>query len=443
LKTSVTYKEIWLIAYPIIIGSVAQNVINITDTAFLGRVGQVELGAGAIGGIFYLVSSMLAWGFGIGTQIMIARRRGERSYHEIGRTFQHGFYFMLPLTLTLFSLMKFFSGDLLYLIIKSEAVYDSLVNYMEYRSYGIFFAGVNMLFRGLYIGIARTKVITYTTILLATVNAFLDYCLIFGNFGFPEMGIGGAALASTIAEAVAAVYFTFYTLFILDGRKYGLYARTKFDNLLYQRIIKLSSPVMLQNFISMGAWLVFFLFIEKMGELPLAVSNIVRSFYVILMIPMWGFSSATSTLVSNLIGQGRQKEVMSLVTKIAKLSGLCVLLVAIAGAIFPDAALKIYTNDPEMIRASLPALYVVNFSVVFLAIGFMFFSAVSGTGKTQISFLIEFTVIVFYLVAAYILADILRQEVYIVWMCEFFYAFLLGLLSYIYLRTGRWKFSSI
>ena len=65
LKTSVTYREIWLIAYPIIIGSVAQNILNITDTAFLGRVGQVALGAGAIGGIFYVhlffVSILLAY----------------------------------------------------------------------------------------------------------------------------------------------------------------------------------------------------------------------------------------------------------------------------------------------------------------------------------------------------------------------------------------------
>ncbi len=113
MKTSVTYREIWLIAYPIIIGSVAQNLLNITDTAFLGRVGPVALGAGAIGGIFYLTSAMLAWGFGIGTQIIIARRKGEQSYSEIGRTFQHGFYFQLPLALVLFSLMQFFSGDLM------------------------------------------------------------------------------------------------------------------------------------------------------------------------------------------------------------------------------------------------------------------------------------------------------------------------------------------
>jgi putative MATE family efflux protein len=432
-----------VIAYPIIIGSIAQNLLNITDTAFLGRVGQVALGAGAIGGIFYLISVMLAWGFGIGSQIIIARRNGERSYAEIGRTFQHGFYFQLPLALALFSLMQFFSGDLMKHLIQSESVYQATREYMRYRSYGIFFAGVNMLFRGFYIGITRTKVITWTTILMASVNAILDYGFIFGNFGLPEMGISGAALASVIAEFSATIFFILFTVFKLDGRQYSLYRRARFDDILYRKIVRVATPMMMQNFISMAAWLVFFLFIEKLGERALAVSNIIRSFYVILMIPMWGFSSATNALVSNLIGQGKQDEVMSLVFKIVRLCALGVLFMVTMGTIFPGLALKIYTNSPELISASLPALYVVNVAALFLAVGFVFFSAVSGTGKTHVSFLIELIVIFFYLLTAYILADILRKEVYIVWMTEYFYAFLLGILSYIYLKSGKWKSSIV
>jgi putative MATE family efflux protein len=443
LKTTITYREIWLIAYPIIIGSIAQNLLNITDTAFLGRVGQVALGAGAIGGIFYLVSVMLAWGFGIGSQIVIARRNGEGSFAEIGRTFQHGFYFQLPLALALFSLMQFFSSDLLKSIIQSDAVYETTRDYIQYRSYGIFFASINMLFRGFYIGITRTKVITYSTVIMVTINVVLDYGLIFGNFGLPEMGIRGAALASVIAEFSAMAFFVLYTISRIDGKRYRLFHRARFDEGLYSRLIKVAFPVMMQNFISMVAWLVFFLFIEKLGERALAVSNIIRSFYVVLMIPMWGFSSATNALVSNLIGQGRHAEVMSLVLKVARLCALGVLFIVTLGSIFPGLALEIYTNDPELISASLPALYVVNIAALFLAVGFVFFSAVSGTGKTHISFLIELIVIVFYLATAYILADVLRQEVYIVWMTEYFYAFLLGTLSFLYLKSNKWKSSRV
>ena len=443
MKTRITYREIWLIAYPIIIGSVAQNLLNITDTAFLGRVGPIALGAGAIGGVFYLVSAMLAWGFGIGTQIIIARRRGEQAWFEIGRTFQHGFYFQLPLTLFLFSMMQFFSGDLMRMIIKSDEVYHFTEEFIKYRSYGIFFAGINMLFNGFYIGIARTKIITWATLLMASVNIVLDYGLIFGKLGLPEMGIGGAGLATAIAEFSGTLFFVIFTVLKTDGKKYNLFRLAKFDDVLYKKIIKLGSPVMLQNFFSMASWLAFFLFIEKLGESALAVSNIIRSFYVILMIPMWGFGSATNTMVSNLIGSGRKEEVMSLVMKVVRLCFLGVLFIVILGSVFPDLALKIYTNDPTLIAISLPALYVVNVAAIFLAVAFIFFSAVSGTGKTQVSFMIEMTVLFFYLLTAYVLTEILKQEVYVAWMSEYLYSILLGGISYFYLKSGKWRAARI
>ena len=83
MRTKVKYKEIWKIAYPIILGSIVQNIISVTDTAFLGRVGEIELGAAAIGGVFYLTLIMLGFGFSIGTQIIVARRYGENKNNEI------------------------------------------------------------------------------------------------------------------------------------------------------------------------------------------------------------------------------------------------------------------------------------------------------------------------------------------------------------------------
>ena len=93
-KTNITYSRIWHVAYPIILGSIAQNLINFTDTAFLGRVGEIALGAGAIGGLFYLAVIMLGLGFGIGSQIIIARRLGEKRFKEIGEVVIHTIIFL-------------------------------------------------------------------------------------------------------------------------------------------------------------------------------------------------------------------------------------------------------------------------------------------------------------------------------------------------------------
>ena len=439
LDTIISYRRIWNIAWPIILGSVAQNLINVTDTAFLGRVGEIALGAGAIGGIYYFTAVMLAWGFGIGMQIIVARRFGEDKFTEIGKTVEHGFYFLLPLAVLVFTTMKFLSDDVMLFIIKSEDIYRETINYINYRSYGIFLVYINILFRGFYVGIARTRVITWTTAVLAAVNIFFDWCLIFGNLGFPEMGIEGAALASVIAEITATIFFIGYTLVKVPLSKYQLFRFAKFSRELYFRVIRISLPMMLQNFISLSAWLTFFLFVEKMGETQLAISNIIRSFYVVLMIPMWGFSSATNTLVSFLIGKDRRDEVMPLIYKVLILCLAGVAFIVSFGFIFPDAALRIYTNDPELIELARPVLYVVNVAALMLSSAFIFFSGVSGTGKTQVSFTIEVIVLLLYLVFNYFLVYVLESSIEFVWMSEYLYAGLLGLLSYLYLKTGRWR----
>jgi putative MATE family efflux protein len=443
IRTSVSYKQIWQIAYPIILGSVAQNIINVTDTAFLGRVGEIALGAGAIGGIFYISGVMLVWGVGIGTQIIVARRDGEKAYREIGRTIEHSFLFLFPLSILLFIIMSLFSRDVLGSIIHSDEIYAATAEFISYRAFGIFFASINVLFRAFYVGIGRTKVITWSTLVMAAVNVVLDYGLIFGKIGLPEMGIGGAALASVIAEFTASIFFLVYTFSLVPRKKYDLFYFRKPSLEIYRRLIRISLPVMFQNFMSLASWLTFFLFVEKLGEQPLAVSNIIRSFYVVLMIPMWGFSAATSTLVSNLIGQGRGDEVWSLTLKVLRICFSMVLVIVIFGYIFPRPALTIYTNDKSLIEASMPVLYVINVAGLLLSVAFIFFSAVSGTGKTQISFFIELGVIILYLIAAFILADRLKCRISIVWTVEYLYAILLGSLSVIYIRSGKWKSSKV
>ena len=87
MQTKYTYKQIWLIAYPILISLLMEQMIGMTDTAFLGRVGEVELGASAIAGVFYMVIFMVAFGFSIGAQILIARRNGEKQYRGNRRPF--------------------------------------------------------------------------------------------------------------------------------------------------------------------------------------------------------------------------------------------------------------------------------------------------------------------------------------------------------------------
>ena len=443
MRTKIDYKNIWTIAYPIILGSVAQNIISVTDTAFLGHLSETALGAAAIATIFYFAIVMLVWGFGLGTQIVIARRVGEQNYKMVGKTFSHSFYFLMFVGILLLGFMKIQSPSLLKWMVSSDGIYQASNDYISVRAWGILFACVNLLFRAFYIGIAKTKVISWSTAFMAVVNVFFDYALIFGKFGLPEMGIKGAALASVFAEFTAMIFFIFYTLKKVPLAHYDLFRFCKIDWPLFNRLIKVSFPIMIQNFLALSCWFVFFIMVERMGEHELAISNIIRSIYVLLMVPVWAFGSAVNTLVSQVIGEGFPDKVMLVIWRTTLLSFMSVLALVGISIFIPDLIISIYTDNKLLIEHTRPVVYVVFGSSLLFPIAITLFHGISGTGKTFHAMLLEIVVLAFYLGAVFVLTQVLKVSIAQVWTSEYFYALFLGTASFLYIKYGKWRGSVV
>lgn len=434
MQQSITYKSIWNISYPIILGGVAQTVVNVTDTAFLGRVSEVALGASAIAGLFYVTVFMLGLGFSIGTQIIVARYDGEKNYKEIGKVLDHSIYFMLPLAVLLFLFLKLATPWLLSYFVKSPEVLQSSIIYIDNRCWGILFAFVGLCIRSFYIGISNTRIVIYSTLISALSNFILNYILVFGKFGFAPMGIAGSALASSISEVISLVFVICYTYFTMDFEKYQLFKFKRFTSERIRSIFIVAAPSMFQTFIAVWSWFVFFLIVEKMGERPLAISNLIRNMYMILMIPLMGFSSATNTLVSNLIGQGRKQDVFLMVKKIAWLSFASTFLIAALNLINPHLVLSIFTNDTKLIEATLSTLYIICGSLLMFSVTAILLSAVSGSGNTLASLIIEVVTIAFYLAATWYVAQVMHLRIELVWCVEYVYFAFMGILSLWYLK---------
>lgn len=437
MKTQISNKEIWSIALPIMLGNMAQTIINFTDTAFLGRLGVIALGASMLAGLFYFVFTTIATGFAIGIQIIIARRFGEGNHGRIGVIFQHGSIFVLILGLILFSILYIFSDHLLLWLIDSPNIYDASLEYIKYRQFGIIFVCFNFLYRALYVGISNTKVITYSTIIMAVVNIFLDYCLIFGNFGFPEMGIGGAALASFCAEVSAFTFFTVYSYITLRNKDYGMFKLHRLESELMGRILKLATPTMIQKLFSFSIWFIFFILIEKMGETATGISSIVRSVYMILITPCFAFATTTNTVVSRIIGEGHSDQVFSTINKILKNCLLCTIPIMILVAIFPIQIARIYTDDLNLAQLVVPSIYVICFGTIFQSIGNAYFEAVSGTGNTSAALYLEAVILVIYVAFIWAMTH-LTTRVELVWTAEILYGALLGILCGIYMKFAKW-----
>ncbi len=440
---SLSYQRIWKVSFPIILGGIAQNLVNVTDTAFLSRVGLVELGAAGNAGILYFVMIMLGLGFTIGVQIIIARRNGENNLLQIGPVFQHALVFLIPLSLLMFFFLHFLSPYLLEALTSSTAILDAANKYISFRSFGISFAYINFLFIAFYTGITRTKILIQATFLQSIVNVVFDYLLIFGHAGFPQLGIEGAAIASVMAEVVVSIFFIFHTYKKVDHEQFGLFCKFNWKGELFFKSIKVGSPIMIQHVIAISTWLSFFMIIEQVSERALAISHIVRSIYMVLMIPLFGFSSACSSLVSNLIGEDKKDDVGTLVKRIIVLSLLSTLVLMPLSLFFPEKILGIYTNDLSIIKDGIPVLYVVTAAMAFFSIAFIAFSAVIGTGKTKHSLIIELISISLYLFFAYQMALVYKMELANVWYSEFVYFLAMGSLSLLYLKSGKWKESKL
>lgn len=261
-----TNRQIWDISLPIFLSLLAQNVINITDTAFLGRVGEVALGASAMGGLYYICIFTVAFGFSAGSQIIIGRRNGERRYEAVGPVVLQGTLFLLVLAAVCFVASRLWGERMMGVMVSSDELRRATMEYLDWHIYGFFFAFTSVMFRALFVGITRTRVLTLASVVMSVVNVVLDYLLIFGHAGLPRLGIAGAAIASVVAEAASVLFLAVYTRLTVDRRRYGLDRLRRFDLRLIRQVLSISGFTMLQYFVSMSTYFIFFLAVERLGQ---------------------------------------------------------------------------------------------------------------------------------------------------------------------------------
>ncbi|MCM1176990.1 MAG: MATE family efflux transporter [Clostridium sp.] len=434
-----SYGNIWKVAYPILISLVMEQLIGMTDTAFLGRVGEIELGASAIASVYYMVIFMIGFGFSLGSQIIIGRRNGEGRYSDTGKIFWHGVYFLIALATALVAGSEIFSPALMSGMVSSPQILEASLNYVRWRTIGLFFAFATAMFRAFYIGTTQTKTLTFNSIVMVLSNVLFNWILIFGKFGCPALGITGAAIGSTMAELVSLIFFIVYARTRTDRKKYGLETPARFEWKELKGMLSLSVWTMIEAFLSVATWLIFFLYVEHLGERSLAVSNIVRNVSGIIWVFLMAFSSTGSTLVSNMIGEGRQDDVMHLIGKVITMAYGIIAVILICFAIFPKHVIGIFTDMQDIIDATVPAMLVMASSYLINIPGNICFNASAGTGNTRTVFVLEVVALAIYMTYCTIVITIMKADIAVCWTAEHVYATAMLILCGTYLRSGRWK----
>lgn len=426
-------------ALPIMMGGFIQFVVNFTNTVFVGRLGELALNTVGNSGLLFITLFVVGQGFGSGVQILVARRLAQRKHRQVGWIAQHGFLLSVVGSILLLGIGQLIRMYLLQDMIADDVLRGAMSDFLYYRNWAFLVAIPNAMLMGYFTGLGKTAILGWSALITATANIALDYMLIYGKWGAPALGPNGAAIASTCAESLSFAAVVVYTATSKFQRKFELLRWGKVRFNLIQKLLRLSGPLIGQRFISLFAWTAFFFFIEKTGSQKLAVSQVIRNLYFLAFIPIFGFGSATGTVVSGLMAQKDAKGVMAAMVKIGWIS-TCVTFVFVHGYLFyPRTIVSLITTDPLIVEQSIPVLRLIVSSMLIHSTVMVLFNGVSGVGDTKWAFWIELVSIVIYLIYCYWVCIYQPQNLFVIWCAEFVYFGLLALFSWAYFKWSNWR----
>jgi MATE family multidrug resistance protein len=443
LKVGTGYRQILNLALPISLAMVVPQINFITNNIFLSGLGERELASAGITGVYYLIFAVIGNGLNNGLQSLIARRAGQNLPKEIGKIFFHGVWIALGIAAIGIAVTYLFAPTILRATIHDQQTATQVIDFLLIRIWGLPLLYLYVMRNALLVGTNQTKFLVWGTLSEALINIVFDYGFIYGKLGLPQIGFNGAAYASIIAEGTGL--FVIYLVIHLKGihKSFAFFEDVRWDGRTAKLILTKSSPLIAQYGISIISWEYFYILIEHHGERALAISNTMRNIFGLFGIFSWAFASAANTMVSNIIGQGKENEVLPLIRRIVKMSFTISLVLFIFLNIFPEWFLSFYGQSEAFISEGIPVIRVVSVALLMMSFGTIWLNSVTGTGNTSVNLLIELVTIVVYCVYVYVVLEVWNLPITWGWGSEWVYWLSMFSMAFFYMRSERWKHKKI
>ncbi len=443
LQVNISYKQILQIALPISASIIVPQINFITNNIFLGGLSTQALALAGITGVYYLIFAVIGNGFNSGLQSLIARRAGESKFNEIGSLFAQGVRIAILMSMFGMLLTWLVAPTILGWAMKDAANVKMAISFLNIRIIGLPILYLYQLRNALLVGTNQSKFLVIGTATEAITNIFFDYGFIYGKFSLPQLGFNGAAYASIIAEVAGLV-----SIFFVVKNNQIITQLQLFKNFVYnyantKLILKQSLPLVLQFAISIISWEFFYILIEHHGSKDLAISNTMRNIFGFFGCFTWAFAATTTTMVSNIIGQGLQNKVIELLHKIIRLSVGFAVTVCIFLNLFPSLFLSIYGQGNDFIQSAIPVLRVVSTALVMMSFSVVWLNAVVGTGNTKMNLLIETIAIILYCSYVYLVLEKWNLSIIYGWGSEWLYWISMFIPAFWYMKSGKWKAKKI
>lgn len=376
-------------ATPVVLANLSQTLMGLVDTLMVGRLGAEPLAAVGVATLLFSALAMSLKNADVAAQTITARRVGQGRDAEVGAVLATAIAVVVAVGF-LFMLVGVIWPDFLMRLISTDPEVRSLgVTYLRFRYAGMVPLLVFFIIKAVFDGIGWTRIGMGVGIGMNLANVVLNYLLIFGKLGLPAMGVAGAALASTLSAALAALVILGFALRPVVRRRFRVLCRTNFHTQLIRPFIQLGWPPAVQALSNIVALLIFFFIVGKISVLAVAAGNVVMRIMALSFMPGFGVSTAVQTLVSQSLGR---RDIKGARRATGGGVGLAVVLMGTFGVAFvlvPGFFLRLFTTSPEIVTEGMPALRVLGLVQVIDAVGITLAGALRGAGATRTVMLVD------------------------------------------------------
>ncbi len=378
------YKKILRVALPAIAGLSTQMVVSLVDSAMVGRLDEATYALAAMGigvlATWALISFFSSLATGI--HVIVARKYGQGDYISCGNTLNNSLMVALVIGIIVAAIGIFFANPIAHLFAADKTVGNFASEYIFYRFLGIPFFLISVSYRGFFFGINKTKIFMFSGVITNLLNIIFNYTLIYGNFGFPRMGLAGAGLGSSIATAFDGMFYLFILLLPQYRKRYQNFRHFKIDANIIKGIFRISLPVSFQNVFILLGFLSFVSIVGLIGTIEQAATQATISALFISFLPCFGFGIAVQTLVGNNLGAGKFKLAKIYGFETAKIATIYTIFLGFIFILLPKYVLLIITNNSDIIDVAVPALRIAGFAQIFYGIGVVLANGLQAAGRT-------------------------------------------------------------
>jgi len=386
--------EVLRIALPLILSTSAHTIQMFVDRMFLMWHSNDAMSAALPAGIMAFTFASFFLGTVSYVNTFVAQYTGAGRDHRVGPAVWQGIFLALGAAVVMLFIIPA-GGPIFTWIGHEPAVRNNEISYFKILCLGTSPMLINAAISGFFTGRGKTWMVLYVNVAGTLVNILLDYCLIFGNFGFPRWGIAGAATGTVIASTVSAILFICLFFRRRHRREFATVSGAKFDRELFGRLLRYGLPNGTQFMLDVLAFTLFIAFVGRISKVALTATNMAFQVNTLAFMPMIGFGIAVSTLVGQALGKNAPQLAQRTTWSAFYMTFIYMFLIALGYWFWPELFLFPFASgaDPAEFKAVAPLaktlLCFVAIYCLFDTGNIIFAAALKGAGDTRFVMLVS------------------------------------------------------